>query len=169
MIIVTSLRDAASEILAHQATHAIGILGPDSEHPVFDTIAAGQHLRLTFHDIAVATPGLSEPRSEDMTRLLAFLRKWNGASPLLIHCWAGISRSTATGFIATCLLRPREDEMVLAQELRASSPSATPNPMLVKLADAALGRDGRMSEAIASIGRGRDAFEGTPFILKVRN
>ena len=39
--------------------------------------------------------------------------------------------------------------------------------MLIKLADEALGRDGRMRRAIADIGRGADAFEGAPFRLLV--
>lgn len=166
-IIVTSLRDAPSQSVQHRATHVIGILGPEAEHPVFGTVTGERHLRLSFHDVAAATPGLAAPRVDDMSKLLAFLMDWNGASPLLIHCWAGISRSTATGYIATCLLRPLEDEMALARELRLASPSATPNPLLVSLADAALGREGRMKAAMAAIGRGADAFEGTPFTLEV--
>jgi predicted protein tyrosine phosphatase len=37
----------------------------------------------------------------------------------------------------------------------------------VALADRALGRSGRMNEAIAEIGRGRDCFEGDPFALEL--
>ena len=85
---------------------------------------------------------------------------------MLIHCWAGISRSTAAAYTALCMLRPDSDEEALARELRAASPSATPNRLIVSLADDILGRDGRMVKAIAGIGRGADAFEGTPFILR---
>jgi predicted protein tyrosine phosphatase len=166
-IIVTSLREAPIQLRHHGARHAIGILGPEAEHPVFEELPETDHLRLSFHDVAAAVPGLSAPRSEDMVRLLTFLRGWNGASPMLIHCWAGISRSTAAGYIATCLLRPQDDEWLLARELRAAAPSATPNPLLVALADEALGREGRMIAAINTIGRGADAFEGTPFRLAV--
>ena len=166
-VIVTSLREAPSQLAQHKASHAIGILGPDAEHPMFEELVEANRLRLSFHDVAAASPGLSAPRSEDMMKLLSFLRDWNGASPLLIHCWAGISRSTAAGYIASCLLRSGEDEMLLANELRTAAPSATPNPLLVALADEALGRDGRMIAAISRIGRGADAFEGTPFKLEV--
>ena len=41
------------------------------------------------------------------------------------------------------------------------------NARLVAVADDILGRNGRMVDAIAAIGRGADAFEGTPFHLKV--
>ncbi len=54
---------------------------------------------------------------------------------------------------------------MVAKALREASPSATPNPRLVAVADAMLGRNGRMIEAIGAIGRGADAFEGTPFRL----
>ena len=64
-------------------------------------------------------------------------------------------------------LAPKRDEAELAQTLRALSPSATPNPRLIAVADALLERNGRMIEAIQSIGRGADAFEGTPFELKI--
>ena len=95
------------------------------------------------------------------------MRGWDRAEPMLIHCYAGVSRSTAAAFIAACALKPERDEFEVARALRAASPTATPNARLVALADAALGRDGRMSEAIAAIGRGEDCFEGTPFALEL--
>jgi predicted protein tyrosine phosphatase len=51
--------------------------------------------------------------------------------------------------------------------LRWRAPSATPNPKLIEIADAVLGRQGRMVDAIRSIGRGEDAFEGVPFRLSL--
>ena len=65
-------------------------------------------------------------------------------------------------------LDPGRDEAQLAQTLRRLSPSATPNPRLVAIANALLGRQGRMVSAIAAIGRGADAFEGTPFCLPLK-
>jgi predicted protein tyrosine phosphatase len=83
----------------------------------------------------------------------------------LIHCWAGISRSTASAFAALCILRPSADEIELAQELRAASPSATPNRLITTQVDRLLGRKGRMLKAVEQIGRGANAYEGSPFIL----
>ena len=85
---------------------------------------------------------------------------------MLIHCWAGISRSTASAYTALCMLRPKADEEELALELRAASPSATPNRLIISLVDDILGRKGRMSRAIEKIGRGENAFEGKPFVLR---
>ena len=102
----------------------------------------------------------------DAERLVAFLSSWQRERPVLIHCWAGISRSTAAAYTALCMFRPDASEEELAQELRAASPSATPNRLIVSLADEVLGRNGRMVKAIGKIGRGADAFEGTPFVLR---
>ncbi|MBO6508490.1 MAG: tyrosine protein phosphatase, partial [Roseibium sp.] len=59
------------------------------------------------------------------------------------------------------------DEYQLAQTLRERSPSATPNARLVAMADKKLGREGRMIDAIRKIGRGANAFEGTPFAMPI--
>ncbi|HLA01475.1 MAG TPA: protein tyrosine phosphatase, partial [Aestuariivirga sp.] len=73
---------------------------------------------------------------------------------------------TASAYTALCMLRPKADEEELAYELRAASPSATPNRLIISYTDALLGRNGRMSRAIEKIGRGENAFEGKPFILR---
>ena len=66
---------------------------------------------------------------------------------LLIHCWAGISRSSAAAYAIACDRNPGF-ERDIAIELRRRSPSATPNRLMVRLADDLLQRDGRMVEAI---------------------
>jgi predicted protein tyrosine phosphatase len=80
-----------------------------------------------------------------------------------VHCWAGISRSTAGAFITACALNPQRDEMKLARAIRDASPTATPNARLIALADRILDRNGRMVAAIEAIGRGIACHEGTPF------
>lgn len=163
MIIVCGLHVAQSQIDLHGAKSVIGILGPETPHPGYSGI--DNHLRLTFNDINADTPGLISPREQDAKRLISFIENWDQKQPMLIHCWAGISRSTASAFAALCILRPEDDEMALAQELRAASPSATPNRLITTQVDHLLGRKGRMLKAVEAIGRGADAFEGKPFIL----
>lgn len=79
---------------------------------------------------------------------------------MLIHCFAGISRSTAAAYILACHFGAPGQEDSIANTLRRASPAATPNNLMVALADDLLNRDGRMIAAIRSIGRGADAFEG---------
>jgi predicted protein tyrosine phosphatase len=121
---------------------------------------------LTFHDIVEPIEGFSQPRPQDAEMLVDFIEQWDRGAPLLIHCWAGISRSTAAAFTAMCMLRPKCDEEEIAYELREASPSASPNRLVVSLTDEVLGRRGRMVAAIDAIGRGEEAFEGKPFFLK---
>lgn len=168
MIIVTNLRDSHAQLAAHGAKRAISILSPDTPHPEFPALAPNQHLRLTFHDVIADGGGLEGPSLRDAERLIGFISEWDRQSPLLIHCWAGISRSTAAAFTALCLVRADEDEADLAHELRRASPSATPNRLIVSQVDGILGRKGRMVKAVAAIGRGADAFEGKPFTLPLR-
>ena len=92
-------------------------------------------------------------------------RGWDRSAPVVIHCYAGVSRSTAAAFIAACLLDETRSEMSIARDIRERSPTATPNALMVKIADRLLGRDGRMIEAVRSIGRGTDCYEGVPFSL----
>jgi predicted protein tyrosine phosphatase len=82
---------------------------------------------------------------------------------MVVHCYAGISRSTAGAFIAACALNPAREERAIARDLRRASPTATPNIRLVMLADRLLGRNGRMVSAIEGIGRGIAAVEADPF------
>ena len=165
MIIVCGLSHAQSQITSFNAKSVIGILSPESVHPVYDGIAPEQHLRLSFNDIDAESPGLQTVQTSDAEKLVSFIRGWKKDAPLLIHCWAGISRSTATAFAAMCILKPDISEMEHAKHLRHASPSATPNRLITSKVDQLLMRGGRMSRAIESIGRGANAFEGTPFNL----
>ncbi|MDB5521190.1 MAG: hypothetical protein JWQ82_787, partial [Tardiphaga sp.] len=58
-------------------------------------------------------------------------------------------------------------EHAIADALRRRAPFATPNALMVAIADDVLARDGRMIAAIARIGRGAEAFAGTPYVMPV--
>jgi len=130
-----------------------------------DTIAAANHLILGMDDITEPLNGYVAPADEHVTRLIAFVQRWNRARPLVIHCYAGISRSTAGAFVAACALNPERDEGSIARALRQASVTAAPNIRIVSLADRMLGRKGRMTSAIEMIGRGKPATEAEPFRL----
>jgi predicted protein tyrosine phosphatase len=129
------------------------------------SIDADNHLFLGINDITEAQDGMIVPAEEHVATLIDFVRRWDREAPIVIHCYAGISRSTAAAFITACVLQPARDEAEIARSLRAASRSATPNPLLVALADDLLERQGRMVDAIAAIGRGEMAVEGVPFAL----
>lgn len=130
-------------------------------------ISSRNHLILGMDDINGPIEGYVAPADEHVARLIDFVRNWDRAAPMVMHCYAGISRSTAGAYVAACALNPQRDELTIAHALRRASPTATPNLRIVWLADRALGRDGRMTAAIEQIGRGVMAFEGDPFHLEV--
>ena len=130
-------------------------------------IAEEHHLFLGFNDIAMPVAGMTLPGEEHVRSILDFAREWDRKDPMIVHCFADISRSTASAYMIALALNPELDELELARDLRWRAPSATPNPKLIEIADAVLGRDGRMVDAIRSIGRGQDAFEGEPFRLNI--
>jgi predicted protein tyrosine phosphatase len=128
-------------------------------------IIPGNHMRLRVHDIAEPVEGCVAPSAEHVAQLLDFATAWDRMGPMVIHCWAGISRSTAAAFIALCALNPETPEELVARLLREASPTAYPNRLMIRLGDAALGRAGRMVEAVQAIGRGEVASEAVPFSL----
>lgn len=132
-------------------------------HPV----VRERHLALDFADIVVPTEGQVMANETHVSDLLRFVRRWDRVAPLVVHCYAGVSRSTAGAFITACALRPDQPEEAWAAAIRAQSPTATPNLHLVTLADRLLARRGRMIAAIEAIGRGEDCFEGVPFALDI--
>jgi predicted protein tyrosine phosphatase len=130
-------------------------------------IAEDRHLILHVSDIVARQDGQILAGEAHLVSLLDFVGRWSREEPLVIHCFAGVSRSTASAFIGACMLRPEKSEAYWADAIREVSPTATPNAHLVALADRALDRRGRMIAAIEAIGRGEDCAEGVPFFLDI--
>lgn len=167
MIHVCSLSKVGETVTKTGAERLLSLLAAGTLMARPASITRENHLHLVMHDIAVAQDGMTMPGEEHVRNLLDFARRWDRARPLVVHCYAGISRSTASAYIIAAALAPKRCEAELARTLRVLSPTATPNPRLIAVADALLDRDGRMVEAIKAIGRGADAFEGTPFALDI--
>jgi predicted protein tyrosine phosphatase len=165
MIHVCSLARLHETVAATGARHVVTLLKDTDRVQRPGGIMSENHLILGMDDITGPLEGYIAPADEHVTRLLDFVRGWDRAAPLVIHCYAGISRSTAGAYVAACALNPHRDEATIARTLRRASPTATPNFRIVALADRALGRGGRMTTAIEEIGRGVMAFEGDPFRL----
>jgi predicted protein tyrosine phosphatase len=167
MIHVCPLSKLDQTVAQSQAGWLVSLLSANMEMTRPAGIRPENHLHLVMHDIVEPQGDMTMPGEAHVRRLLDFARRWNGRRPMVAHCYAGISRSTASAYIMAAALAPQRDEAELAQRLRALSPSATPNPRLIAVADMLLGREGRMVQAIRAIGRGADAFEGTPFAFPV--
>jgi predicted protein tyrosine phosphatase len=152
-ILVCPLSKVMSMVSIHTPERIVSLLDPGYAFPETGPAYFNRHLRLCFHDIHVTSEGQVVPTAKHIDDLLAFISLWSRKAPILIHCRAGIGRSTAVAFITACLYNPHADELEMASALRRASPLARPNETLIQLADAAMGRNGMMSKAIAETGR----------------
>ena len=165
---VCPLSQVPSIVKAVGARSLVTLINQDTPVVRPREIAPDRHLFIAVSDIVAATDGHIVPAETHVDDLLGFVRQWDRAEPLLIHCYAGVSRSTAAAFIAACALNPERQEEEIARAIRRHSPTATPNAKLVAIADAILGRSGRMTAAVEKIGQGHSCFEGVPFALDLQ-
>jgi predicted protein tyrosine phosphatase len=163
MIHVCSLARLHATVDETGASHIVTLLRLTDRAKRPHHIAPENHLILGVDDIAEAIDGQILPADEHVERLLAFAKTWDRKAPMVVHCFAGISRSTAAAFTAACALNPERDEMQIARAIRDASPTAMPNIRIVSIADRMLRRNGRMVRAVEALGRGQEAMEGHPF------
>ena len=128
MIWVCPLSQVDATVASTQADRLVSLLAPGTAMVRPSVIAEQNHLWLSLHDIAEPQEGMTLPGEAHMRTLLDFAKSWDRARPLVINCYAGISRSTASAYIIAAALQPSRNEGELAQALRLASPSATPNP-----------------------------------------
>lgn len=158
--------DAAPDLVRQfRPSRVVSLLSPYDTFPIFEGIGSDLHLQVPIHDIVDDVGDWRAPDLSDAESVIKFVQPWDRAAPLLIHCWAGISRSTASAFIAACVHNPQADEREIAKAIRDASPTASPNRRLVAHADTVLGRNGRMNRAVDSIGRGSAAMEAEAFSI----
>lgn len=167
-IIISSLEDVPQVLRRMRPSHMITLLGPDSIDDVPARLPTERHLKVLVNDICEPIEGLIHPTAEMVRDILDFGRGWQPVDPMLVHCWAGISRSSATAFILACERSPQTPEAVIAEHLRKASSAATPNALMVQLADDMLGRGGRMADAVRGIGIGDWVHPNPPYELAVR-
>ena len=154
LVAETGARDVVSVVNAH--------LMP----PTPPGIAPDHHLKLALSDHGEPTSGERHPAVAPMATLIAFARAWDRQHPIIVHCFSGLTRSTATAFIILCALNETVPAPLIALRLRSLSDTAAPNLVMVAVADQLLGRKGTMSGAIETIGPGQPAAEGRPFVLE---
>jgi predicted protein tyrosine phosphatase len=163
MIHVCSLAALPDTVKATGASHVLTVMAnvDQVQRPV--SVLPANHLKVQMDDITEQMHGFVIPCNTHIEQMLNFVRGWDRGAPLVVHCYAGISRSTASAFAAACLLNPHRDEISIARQIRAASPIASPNRLIVSLADTALGREGRMLRALDEMGPGAMTVEGRPF------
>jgi predicted protein tyrosine phosphatase len=165
MIHVCSLARLHPTVVETGAKHVVTLMKDVAMVRRPASIEEANHLLLDMDDIVAIMDGYVHPTEAHVEKLIDFVTSWNRSAPIVVHCYAGISRSTAGAFIAACALNPNRNEESIARAIRSFSPTAQPNIRLVSLADDILRRNGRMTNAIRTIGPGLAAYEGHPFRL----
>lgn len=172
---ISSLREVHNVAASVRPASVVSLLAPNDIFPKIEALAEDEHHHVKIHDILDERDGHTAPNGDHVRELVAFLRGWRPDEPLLVHCWAGMSRSTATAFIAACLHNPHADETVIADTLKHASPTAFPNTRIVSIADDLLGRNGRMTAAaedirsdVARLEVIAKVQEATPFSIPAR-
>lgn len=147
------------ELDGHSAagvTDVLSILDPEWPEPsAFGAFAPHRRLSLRFHDIIDPIPERHAPTREDVARLLAFGRELSAAAGchLLVHCHAGVSRSTAAAALILAQAHPDRPAGAAFDAVAQIRPRAWPNLRILEFGDALLGRDGEIVAAAAAIYR----------------
>ncbi|MGF1544995.1 MAG: tyrosine phosphatase family protein [Parvularculaceae bacterium] len=170
---ISSLSKVHDVAAAAKARRAVSLLSPEDAFPSIDGV--DDHHRVSLHDIREHVDGAVTPAEAHVSALIDFLKEWRPDEPLLVHCWAGISRSTATAMIAACLHNDAADEMDVASAIAEASPTAYPNTLIAAHADKILDRGGRFAAAANAIcadaerkTRAYAAPEAVPFSIPSR-
>lgn len=143
------------ELAGHGATnasHVLSILDPD--HPVPEAFGAwGEHqkVELRFHDDIEPLPGRFPPQPEHVERVLALGRDLMtepaAVRHLVVHCHAGISRSTASMALMMAQALPAASADEVMDLLLGIREKAWPNLRMLELGDRMLGRGGTLPKA----------------------
>lgn len=163
MLHVCSLAALPETVRSTGASHVLTVMANVEQVQRPASVLAANHLKISMDDITEQMDGFVAPCEAHVEKVLTFVRDWDRNAPMVVHCYAGISRSTASAFAAACMLNPQKDEATIARAIRASSAIAQPNRLIVGLADRLLGRGGRMLRALDEMGPGSMMAEGRPF------
>jgi predicted protein tyrosine phosphatase len=164
---VCSLARLQRTVQDEDASHVLTLINAGTPVTRPASVPEDKHLFISMSDIIEPLDGHILPAEAHVRSLLSFVKAWDRARPMVVHCYAGVSRSTAAALITAAALNPDRPEAEIASAIRARSPTATPNLRLIGVADLLLGRNGRLFDAAESIGRGEDCFEGVPFRLEI--
>ena len=164
---VCSLSRVTETVRATGARSLVTLINVDTLVSRPSEIDPRRHLFIGMSDISEPVHGHVLPAEQHVRKVIEFAKAWDRNEPIVIHCHAGVSRSTAAAFIIACALAPSRLEREIADAIRSASHTATPNRRMVAIADAMLGRNGRMISAVERIGRGSDCYEGVPFVLEL--
>src|ERR1700752_4777602 len=121
MLHVCALAALSDTVRITGASHVLTVMANVAQVQRPESVLPPNHLKVSMDDITEHIEGFTAPCEAHVEQVLAFVRGWDRAAPMVVHCYAGISRSTASAFAAACLLNPHRDEIAIARQIRAAS------------------------------------------------
>jgi predicted protein tyrosine phosphatase len=109
MIHVCSLAALPDTVKATGASHVLTIMAKVDQVQRPESVLEANHLKVAVDDITEPVDGFVARSVVHIEQVLNFVRGWDRSAPLVVHCYAGISRSTASAFEAACALNPHRD------------------------------------------------------------
>jgi predicted protein tyrosine phosphatase len=146
------------EHCAAGVTHILSIHDPDlADPPEFGGFPRHRRLSLRCHDIIEPRPGLVAPSYEQVEQVLEFGRELGDAPHkyhLLVHCHAGVSRSTAAAALILAQAAPDKPAREVFEAVVRLRPRAWPNLRILEFGDRILGRNGEIVAVAPEVYRG---------------
>src|SRR6267142_454622 len=130
MIHVCSLAALPDTVKATGASHVLTVMANVDQVQRPESVLPANHLKISMDDITEQMDGFVAPSDSHIEQVLNFVRGWDRSAPLVVHCYAGISRSTASAFAAVCMLNPHRDEISIARQIRALDEMGPGNLMI---------------------------------------
>ncbi len=128
MIHVCSLARVETTVAAVGAKRVVSLVNAGTPIRMPAHVTGESHLFLPMNDIVEARDGMTLP-GEIPDRGAVFLARHMGPRrPIVVHCFAGVSRSTAAAYSSVLALDPSRDEEELAFDLRRKSRRRPPTP-----------------------------------------
>lgn len=159
MIYISSWHTMEARAAEMGATHVLSLLGVEGVPETPQGIDPARHLHIEVDDVPASYAGDIEPTAAHVRAFLDFAEKWNRQGAMFVHCYAGVSRSTAAALCILCHYNPGR-ETAAAAALRQAAPHAKPNRQIIALADRVMGLDNRLVAAVETMGPG--LYEGGP-------
>ena len=116
MIYISNLFEMAHYARVLRAGYLVSLVQQEFQPPTPEGVRPERHHRVAVDDICEPMADLVAPGETHVRGLIAFLGDWPGSEPLLLHCYAGVSRSTAAALIALTL-RAKGREMEAGRAL----------------------------------------------------
>ena len=159
---VCPLSQVSATVAASRASHLVSLINDDTPVVRPASIAEENHLFLGINDITEPMDGMVLPARTMSASCSTSSQTWDRSQPMVVHCYAGISRSTAAAFITLCAVKPERAKRRSRRRMRAASRFAYPNPRIVAIGDRLLARNGRMVAAVNADRPRRDDLREHP-------